>query len=338
MASLRIHLLSHGNPLGPEVVRFGFEDVEDYVTFVAQHLPAPYSLTYDLKVLKAVEEPWHGGRNDDDARVRDLQRALGDKRTVALVAANGGAYFSRLLPHLRFDVLAKRTAPLWALGFSEMSTLVNLVASYRCGHGMYWLCPNWMGWRLTPPEAARAALAEFWRVLPELFAGRVPTETQHVPFGPITGTVQSGRALAGRIRIAGGCLAVLAAAVGGTVGKRLKPDGKWLLLEDVKESPYRIDRHLAALKLAGWFDRCAGLIIGDFHMLHEDTQPAVLELLKYHLPKARKLPVVTTRNVGHVWPLVPVLLNRPVTLRTRGREVWIDAAGVAAHNTRRRSL
>ena len=27
------------------------------------------------------------------------------------------------------------------------------------------------------------------------------------------------------------------------------PDGKWLLLEDVKETPYRIDRHLAALKL-----------------------------------------------------------------------------------------
>ena len=57
--------------------------------------------------------------------------------------------------------------------------------------------------------------------------------------------------------------------------------------------------------------------------MHDDTQPAVLELLQYHLPAKRRTPVVVSRSFGHVWPLVPVLLNRPLSLEIRGRAVTI---------------
>ncbi len=89
-----------------------------------------------------------------------------------------------------------------------------------------------------------------------------------------------------------------------------------------------IKRPGAALKLAGWFDRVAGVLVGDFRMMHADTQPAVVELLRYHLPASRRVPVVTTRSFGHVWPMTPVLLNRPVRLASRGRTVTIWAGGV----------
>jgi muramoyltetrapeptide carboxypeptidase len=317
----RVHLIAHANPMGPDVVRFGLRDVDEYVAFARRHLPAPLRLTFDAKLLKAVEDPWHGGRHDDRERIRDVQRALDDPKTLAIVAASGGAYFSRILPHLDFRRLAARRTPLWALGFSEMTTLVGLIAGHRCGRGLYWLCPNWIGTRLRPSEAARAALAEFWRVLPEVLAGQRPADARHLDFGPVRGELVAGRVRSGRVRLVGGCLAVLAAAVGSRLGRRLRPDRRWLVLEDIKESPYRIDRHLAALKLAGWFERAAGLLIGDFHMLHEDTQPAVLELLKYHLPRATKVPVVVTRCVGHVWPMTPVPINRPVRLEVHGRRV-----------------
>jgi len=323
-----IHLLAHANPLGPDATRFGFGDIEEYLRFARKHLSPSLELTYDLDVLKAIEDPWRGGRHDDAARLRDLQRALNDRRTLAIVAAGGGAYFARLLPHLDFSPLARRRAPLWALGFSEMSTLVGLVASYRCGRGLYWLCPNWLGSRLRPPQVAQAALAEFWRTLAEVLSGRQPKAVQHLSFGPLRGTLVRGRLQGERVRVVGGCLAVLAAVVGSPLARRLRPDGKWLLLEDLKESPYRIDRHLAALKLAGWLERAAGLLIGDFHMLHEDTQAAVLALLDYHLPKGTKLPVVTTRDCGHVWPMVPVMLNRPLRLDRRGDQIRLWSSGL----------
>jgi muramoyltetrapeptide carboxypeptidase len=319
----RIHLIAHANPLEPEVKQFGFVDADEYVAFAEQHLPKPLRLTCNLRLLKAEEFAWAGGRQDDAARIRDLQRALDDPQTLAIVATNGGAYFTRILPHLDFSTLAKRSTPLWALGFSEMTPFVGAVASYRGGRGLYWLCPNWLGWRIRPEEAARAALGEFWQILPEVFAGKHPAEARHVPLGPLEGEIVQGRVRAGRVRLVGGCLAVLAAAITGPLEKRLRPRNKWLILEDIKESPYRIDRHLASLKLAGWFDCAAGLIVGDFRMIHQDTQPAVLELLKYHLPRDRKLPVITTRSFGHVWPQMPVLLNQPLALETRGRAVTI---------------
>lgn len=328
MKQNRIHMIAHANPLGPDVLRFGLEDVDEYVAFVRRQLPDSMKLTCDMKLLRVEEDPWHAGRHDDAARVKDIQGALADKKTLAIVAASGGAYFSRILPHIKFDVLSSRREPLWVLGFSEMSPLVGIVAGYRCGRALYWLCPNWAGYRIRPPEAARAALGEFWRVLPDVLAERKPAVVQHLSFEPVMGEVVAGRPRGGKVRIVGGCLAVLAALVGSPHAKRLRPDGRWLMLEDIKESPYRIDRHLAALKHAGWLDKPAGLLIGDFHMMNTDTQPAVIELLKYHLPATRKIPVVTTRAIGHVWPMTPVRLNHPVEMNVRAGRVTIQACGL----------
>lgn len=333
MKPVRIHLLVHANPIGPDIKRLGLEDPHDYLAFIRRHLPEGYQLTCDDKLIAAVEDPWHGGRHDDAPRVRDLQGALNDRRTLAIIAAGGGAYFSRIVPQVDFSGLARRREPLWALGFSEMTTLVGLVASYRCGRGLYWLCPNWLAWQLRPAEAARAAFGEFWRVLPEILAGRVPADARHLIFTPLEGEVVAGRVQSGRVRLVGGCLAVLAAITGGPTGRRLRPDGKWLLLEDIKESPYRIDRHLAALKHAGWFERAAGILVGDFRMMHEDTQPAVLELLRYHLPPGRRVPVVRTRSFGHVWPMPPVILNRGVRMTVRRGHVQIEASGLSSSAT-----
>ncbi|MBK9128592.1 MAG: LD-carboxypeptidase [Phycisphaerales bacterium] len=319
----RVHIIAPANPLGPEAARFGFRSIDTYVAFAREHLPRPLRLTCSLRVLKAVEREFHGGRNDDRLRIADLQGALSDPRTLAIVATNGGAYFARILPHLDFSPLARRTAPLYAMGFSEITGLVNLVASFRCGRGLYWLNPNYLVHKIQPAGAAREALAEFWRTLPAVLNGAAPADTTYVPFGPIEGRLASGRLRPGPVRVVGGCLSVLAAVAGGEIGRRIRPRGHWLAIEDIKETPYRIDRFLATLKIAGWFERCVGVLVGDFRSGHTDTQPAVLELLRYHLPDALRTPVVTTRSFGHTWPLVPLPINQPLSLGLRRGNVCL---------------
>ena len=126
------------------------------------------------------------------------------------------------------------------------------------------------------------------------------------------------------MRLAGGCLSVLAAVAGGAIGARIRPRrGQWLMIEDIKETPYRVDRMLATLKIAGWFEQAGGVLVGDFVSGHTDTQPAVLELLPYHVPR-RDLPIVTTRSFGHIWPMVPVPVNKPLAVHVRGRRVEIE--------------
>jgi muramoyltetrapeptide carboxypeptidase len=319
----RVHLIAHANPATKDVKRFRFTSTPAYLRFIRAHLPAPLRLTCTPRLFDTFEDQQRGGRRDDAARIRDVQDALDDPQTLAIVAAAGGAYFSRILPHLDFSPLAHRHTLLWALGFSEMTNFVNLVASYRGGRGLYWLCPNYLGWQIRPLSRARAAFAEFWRTLPQVLEGRRPAHAKHLSFANIDGRLASGQVRSGSIRLVGGCLSVLVAMLAGPLARRLKHGGCWLAIEDLQEPPYRIDRYLATLKLAGWFDHVAGVLVGAFHNDDEDQRAAVLELLKYHLPSQRRVPVVLTGSFGHVWPMVPLELNRQLQMTVTGRRVSV---------------
>ncbi|MEZ4566943.1 MAG: hypothetical protein R2860_08235 [Desulfobacterales bacterium] len=63
-------------------------------------------------------------------------------------------------------------------------------------------------------------------------------------------------------KLIGGNLATLCHLI----GTPFMPDlsGHILLLEDVGELPYRIDRMLVQMKMAGCFDRLAGIVLGSF--------------------------------------------------------------------------
>ncbi len=82
----------------------------------------------------------------------------------------------------------------------------------------------------------------------------------------------------------GGCLSILAASLG--TPYEIKTDDTILFVEDVAEPPYRIDRMLMQLKLAGKLDHVRGLVFGEMR----DCLPAASQ--KYNLPQ------VITRIVG----------------------------------------
>lgn len=315
----RIHLISHARPATRDMARFGFGGVVEYLAFIRAHLSRDYRITCHKKLLTAVEDESRGGRRDDAARVRDLQAAIDDPGTLAIVALNGGTYFSRILPDLDFSALARRHSALWVLGFSEMTNLVNIVASYRGGRGVYWLCPNFLAWVVRPIEEAREAFGRFWRDLP----GFLNTHRAACSEVPIEGRVAVGRPTDGPARLVGGCISVLCANVAGPLARRVRVDGRWLLIEDIDEAVYRVDRLLATLKLAGWFERIAGVLVGDFHMKHSRTGSQIddiVALLKMHLPRKRQLPVLVTERVGHTWPMAAAEINRPYRLEVRGRK------------------
>jgi muramoyltetrapeptide carboxypeptidase LdcA involved in peptidoglycan recycling len=193
------------------------------------------------------------------------------------------------------------------------------------------------------PGFIRAGLNEYSRLHPDLLTEqqareRFPQEFMNF-FGEVRGIIEglgSARRITGRLAagalpedceatFVGGNLAVLVTLLGTPFRKAIDPAGRWLLIEDINESPERIDRRLAQLKLAGSFQRCAGLLVGDFREKDKDHQPAVLELLPFHLAPDRAIPIITTRDVGHVWPMAPLPLGRSVRMKRTGSEVEVDA-------------
>lgn len=171
----------------------------------------------------------------DDERLAELQSALDDDSIRAVFAARGGYGAQRLLPRLRLGA-----KPL--VGFSDVTALHAAAqrAGLRSVHAPV----------LTQLGAQPPGIAER---LFELLEGRPVT-----PLGAaatlVPGTAEGP--------LVGGNLAVLAALAGTPY---LPPSaGAVLLLEDVGERPYRIDRLLTQLRQARFLDGIAGIVLGDF--------------------------------------------------------------------------
>jgi muramoyltetrapeptide carboxypeptidase len=112
--------------------------------------------------------------------------------------------------------------------------------------------------------------------------------------------------------------------VGSRYERSIAPDGKWLVLEDYNDKPERFDRFLAHFTLAGYFDRCEGVLLGDFHRQDRDLVPAIVEMLNRHVIDRPDLPILYAPTVGHTWPMdtLPLHERGAFTRHPDGRVVF----------------
>jgi muramoyltetrapeptide carboxypeptidase len=95
--------------------------------------------------------------------------------------------------------------------------------------------------------------------------------------------------------------------------------GRILFLEDIDEAPYRIDRMLTQLRLAGVFKDCAGIVLGDFHKCEAEPGKPSLELeevFRDALCGSGK-PVLMGLAAGHCSPTLTLPLGTMAELDAR---------------------
>jgi muramoyltetrapeptide carboxypeptidase len=235
---------------------------------------------------------------DDAARLSALERALDDGEALALVAARGGYGATRLLPKL--DAARIRRAGKWLVGFSDITALHALWARAEvCSvHGPMVTSLS------EAPEHVRTA----WFALLE---GQQPAALSALT------CVRTGRA---RGRLLGGNLTVLAALCGTPYMPDLR--GAVLLLEDITERPYRLDRTLTTLLQAGVLHGLAGVVLGQFAQCEAGPDGITALTVLAERLAALNVPIVANAPVGHVPDNVPVLL---------GAEVELDADAGSLH-------
>ena len=141
---------------------------------------------------------------------------------------------------------------------------------------------------------ARAALSEFTRksFVEAMTLQDGATMAHRGGLTPLVGGSATGR-------LVGGNLALVAALVGTPYAWDL--DGAILVLEDVSENVYRIDRMLTQLRLSGALDRVAGLAFGGFTDIPDDASNAERPLERVLREFAERLGVPAVMNfpIGH---------------------------------------
>jgi muramoyltetrapeptide carboxypeptidase len=185
---------------------------------------------------------YHAGKHED--RAADLHRALTDPSVDIVWVARGGygsVYCLRAVPD-------SVPCPKTLVGFSDATALFGALhgmPDVRVIHG-----PTLNGLATKHDDASRDS------VLAELHEERAAP----VPLQLLSG----GHTAASRVDgyLAGGNITVLASLAGTQWQARC--DGAIVLLEDVTELAYRIDRSLMQLREAGVFDGARAFVLGDF--------------------------------------------------------------------------
>jgi muramoyltetrapeptide carboxypeptidase len=234
----------------------------------------------------------------DAQRLADLHAAFADPAVDAVLCLRGGYGCIRLLDRLDLALLQRHPKPL--IGYSDITSLhgaldrLGLPAWHAPMPASDWIKPGGMA------DAQRLA-AQLQR---GLRVGDVlaPAELQAHPLS------QGQRA---RGRLIGGNLSVLVSSL----GTRWMPDarGAILFLEDIAEDPYRVDRYLAQLRLAGVLDAAAGFLIGSFS--DAEAPDAVLADYLRELGK----PILAGWPSGHCCPNFALPLGVDVEMDVAGR-------------------
>jgi muramoyltetrapeptide carboxypeptidase len=225
---------------------------------------------------------------DDRRRLDELRHALEDPSAKALVLARGGYGLQRIVSGLPAG-LVEKSAKL-VVGYSDATVL----------HEVWWRArvPSIHGPMCTQLGEDRTALER----LGTLLSGDDPGRIHWPPHA-----VRPGRA-EGPLR--GGNLAVLASLC----GTPLQPifNGCVVLLEDLNEPPYRLDRLCTQLVQSGAFEGAKGIVVGDLFGIGE-TSEGRNEVLAERL-EPLGIPLVFGAPFGHAGRNQPVALGVPHAL------------------------
>lgn len=205
-------------------------------------LAALESLGFDVHVHPTAYASLGYLAGDDATRLAAIHALLDDPAIDVLWAARGGYGLHRLLD--RLDPARIAAAGKAIVGFSDVCALhaVAQLGGLASVHG-----PVVTQLGELPPEAGARAV--------EILSGAWAGLHYESEAGPISGGVARGVLL-------GGCLSVIVPLLGTPYLPPL--DGAVLLLEDVGEATYRIDRLLTHLRLTGVLHRVAGVALGEF--------------------------------------------------------------------------
>ena len=227
----------------------------------------------------------------DDERIADLQNIVTNALPApkVLMGVRGGYGAVRLLPHIDWTRLADkmRESQTLLFGFSDVTAIQ--LALFAQGGGM-------------PSFAGPMLYSEFAKPDPDPYTMEsfIQTTTNKqvtvsIPFA------QSHRPRSVSGIFWGGNLSVIASLVGTPYMPNIQ--GGILFLEDVSEQPYRIERMLQTLHLAGVLRQQQAIVLGDFRMgnIRDSYDPYYdLNSVSQVISRVTGLPIFTHFPFGHI--------------------------------------
>ena len=229
----------------------------------------------------------------DTQRASELMSYFEDKSVRAIFPGTGGYGSTRILSMLDYDII--KSNPKIFIGFSDITALhiaFNQLANLITFH-----TPNPMYGLGSKKGLDPISELYFWSLLMN------SDDNYEIPFDLYGDSLKVQTMVPGIAsgKLVGGNLSLICSTMGSVY--EAKTMGSILFIEDVGEAPYRIDRYLSELKLAGKLDRVNGIIIGRFSRREAEapdrsTDFKMHQVFQQYFSKM-KVPVIFNFPSGH---------------------------------------
>jgi len=241
-----------------------------------------------------------------EERVEDLHNMFLDKDVKAIFCIRGGYGSAQLLDKIDFNIITNN--PKVFVGYSDITALhlaINKFSGLVTFHGPVMLSAftNYTAEHFRKALFSAEPIGEISN--PDTINGIRPA----FPFRTIVPGISSGN-------LTGGNLSLISSLMG--TAYEIETEGKILFLEDVGEEPFRIDRMLTQLNLAGKLEKAAGIVFGrctDCDKVSDVWDYSLNEVLDKHLSKL-KIPVLYGLLIGHTPEQVTIPYEVQATLNS----------------------
>ncbi|KTC86263.1 S66 peptidase family protein [Legionella cincinnatiensis] len=233
--------------------------------------------------------------NTDEMRLKYLKNALQNSQTKAVICVRGGYGSARLI-----SKLADTHPP-------ESSKIFVGISDVTCLH--LYLQQHW-GWptihgAAAPDKFSQESIASVKSILfadaPVKFNGLIPLNMQAQKEGFIQASVT------------GGNLTIIQSGIG--TCWQIDSQNKIVLLEEIGERGYRVDRMLEHLKQACIFTNAAAILLGDFLEGLEPNGTSLIDPVLQRFAESSDIPVLRIRGIGHGPINFPIPLGTKASLQ-----------------------
>lgn len=220
----------------------------------------------------------------DEHRTALMQQLIDDPSIEAIFCCRGGYGTVRIIDKLDFRPLAAN--PKWIVGYSDVTVLHSHLQSTLGMSTLHATMPINFPQNGVPTPATES--------LHQVLEGKPWEVRWHAaPHSRLSSTrIQA--------EVVGGNLSILYSLLGSR--SQIDTTGKILLIEDLDEYLYHIDRMMRALGRAGMLDHLAALVVGGLTDMHDNTIPFGLTAEEIVLDNmaGHRCPVLFGAPIGHL--------------------------------------
>lgn len=233
--------------------------------------------------------------NTDEARFNHLKQALLNPQSKAIFCARGGYGSMRLIPKLK-EIAPPESAKIF-VGMSDITALQLYLQQ---------------AWAWPTIHGASA---------PDRFSAESIASLKAILFGTVkhfelTGLIAMNQhAIKNQViqsSITGGNLSLIQAGI--ATPWHIETRNKIILIEEIGERGYRVDRMLEHLTQVGVFHQAAAIVLADFLEGKEPDNSSRIDPVLHRFAVHCDIPVVRLNGIGHGYNNVPVPLGTDAIL------------------------